>query len=384
MTLHESLRQNRGIGPGFHLLRHLLAFLILAHHCRVAVFGVFSDDTYAKGAALTVQAASHLSWGHFAVELARPWLFCLVAMFFGLSGFLVVGSALRNSSAKVFFANRALRILPALTVEVTLSALVLGPLFTSLSLWEYFSDPLLFRYFGNVVGHVAFRLPGVFLANPWPDMVNANLWTLPPEFWCYLIMLVMMASGVVSRRAALTAGTIAVLALWQFLELYDDALFSIREGSTHFTTPYIVMMFFLGVLFFINADRIPLSPLLFGLSLAAYYLLTLLDRLGPLSGVFLTYAMVYIGTLRFAWFDRMLRLDLSYGTYLYGFPITQATIQLLLPHLPASPFVRYAIVLPVVTGLTVLFSTVSWTCVEKPALGLRRRIVREPAPTAAR
>ena len=384
MTLQESLQKNRGIGPGFHLLRHLLAFLILAHHCRVAVFGTFSDDTYAKGAALTMQAASRLSWGHFMVELTRPWLFSLVAMFFGLSGFLVVGSALRNSSARVFFTNRALRILPALTIEVTLSALVLGPLFTNLSLPEYFSNPVLFRYFGNIVGQVTFHLPGVFLANPWPDMVNANLWTLPPEFWCYFIMLVMMTSGVVSLRKVVTIAILAVLTTWQFLELYDSALFSIREGSTHFTTSYIVMMFFLGVLFFINADQIRLSPLLFVISLLSYYLLTLFDRLGPLSGVFLTYAMAYIGTLRFPWFDRMLKLDLSYGTYLYGFPITQATIEVLLPHLPASPFVRYAIVLPVVVGLTALFSTVSWTCIEKPALGLRRHIIREPATAVAR
>lgn len=47
----------------------------------------------------------------------RPALFSLVGMFFALSGFLVTGSAFRNPKVKVFFANRALRILPALTVD---------------------------------------------------------------------------------------------------------------------------------------------------------------------------------------------------------------------------------------------------------------------------
>ena len=46
----------------------------------------------------------------------------------------------------------------------------------------------------------------------------------------------------------------------------------------------------------------------------------------PLAGIFLTYCTVYIGMQSFAAFDRLFRQDLSYGIYLYGFPITQATM----------------------------------------------------------
>ena len=67
--------------------------------------------------------------------------------------FSIAGSALRTGKAGPFLANRALRILPALTVEVTLCALVLGPFFTTLPLRQYFSDSLFLSYFGNIVGH---------------------------------------------------------------------------------------------------------------------------------------------------------------------------------------------------------------------------------------
>jgi len=381
MTLDDALKANRGIGPGFHMLRHLLSIVILLHHCRVAVFGLAVGDTYEKGVALTGAAASHLTRGQSVVELLRPGLYALAGMFFALSGFLVVASAIRNSSIKVFFGNRFLRIAPALTIEVTLSALVFGPFFTSFSLDQYFSDYHFFRYFGNIVGHVTFELPGVFLNNPWPRMINANLWTLPAEFWCYLFMLIMMATGVLLHRKRLTIAIFASAVVAIGLAFYDPALFSIRQDTTHFTEWYIVMMFFFGVLFYINASRILLSRWLFLGAAAGYYTLTLMDQLGALSGLLLTYCMVYIGMQSFPWFDRLLKRDLSYGIYLYGFPITQAIVYLALPHMGGAPRILcFLVIFPLVLVLTGVFSTLSWDYIEKPALSLRKHILREPRP----
>jgi peptidoglycan/LPS O-acetylase OafA/YrhL len=380
-TLDQTLKENRGIGPGFHMLRHALSLVILAHHCRIAVFGIHAGTTYAKGAALTAAAAVQLTRGQLVVELLRPALYALVGMFFALSGFLVVGSALRNTSLRVFFANRALRILPALSVEVTLSALVLGPLVTTVSLGDYFADHRFFRYFGNIVGQITYELPGVFDGNPWPQTVNANLWTLPAEFWCYLFMLVMMATGIILHRKRITIGIIAALAIVLLLTFYDPLRFSTRQDSTHFTSWYIVMMFCFGVLFLVNARRIPLHPVLFVAAAAGYYGLMLFDVLEPLSGVLLTYCMVYIGMMEFRFFDRLLPLDLSYGTYLYGFPITQATIFFVSPYLTDwSALSRYLVIQPVVIALTLLFSVLSWTYIEKPTLGLRKHFLRQPRP----
>ena len=61
------------------------------------------------------------------------------------------------------------------------------------------------------------------------------------------------------------------------------------------------------------------------------------DVLGVVSGMLLTYCMVYIGMQNFRWFDRIIKKDLSYGIYLYGFPLTQATVALLLPQLADRP-----------------------------------------------
>jgi peptidoglycan/LPS O-acetylase OafA/YrhL len=173
-SLADLLVVHQGIGPGFHFLRHALSAVILAHHCRVAVLGAAGPATDALGGAAAAGTAA-LGHGKVLGGFLQPALFALVGMFFALSGFLIAGSALRTGKVGPFLANRCLRIIPALTVEVTLCALVLGPYFTTLPLKQYFSDPMFVTYFGNIVGHVSLALPGVFLDNPWPGIVNANL-----------------------------------------------------------------------------------------------------------------------------------------------------------------------------------------------------------------
>ncbi len=67
------------------------------------------------------------------------------------SGFLIAGSATRLSLGN-FIINRGLRIIPALAVEIVLSALVLGPIFTALPMSDYLSSPNTWHYFTNVLG----------------------------------------------------------------------------------------------------------------------------------------------------------------------------------------------------------------------------------------
>ncbi|QGY03794.1 acyltransferase [Methylobacterium mesophilicum SR1.6/6] len=383
-NLAEILAAHGGIGPGFHFLRHALSVAILAHHCRVAVIGGASPAQAAleNGAAAGVTTA--LGHGKVLGGFLQPGLFALVGLFFALSGFLIAGSALRTGRVGPFLANRCLRIVPALTVEVTLSALVLGPFFTTLPLNQYFADPMLLNYFGNIVGHVALELPGVFQNNPWPSIVNANLWTLPPEFWCYLIMLGLMLSGVLATPARFTLAVAGISAVALGLGLYDPARFTVRHDNTHFATWYIVLMFFFGAAMFLNARRVIVSFPLFLACGTLYYVLMLGDVLGVVSGMLLTYCMVYVGMQGFAWFDRVVKKDLSYGIYLYGFPLTQATVAVLIPHLGGvSKGLAYAVIFPLVLVLTGSFASLSWDYIERPALRLRRLLVRGPRPRAA-
>jgi peptidoglycan/LPS O-acetylase OafA/YrhL len=143
-------------------------------------------------------------------------------------------------------------------------------------------------------------------------------------------------------------------------------------------------MFLLGVLIFSNASYVPLHPLVFAGAVAGYYFLMIFDVLGPIAGLLLAYITVWIGMRNFPLFDRLVKVDVSYGIYLYGFPITQATIYFLFPHMTAihGPL-RFTIIFPLVLLLTVLFSSLSWQYIEKPTLALRRYFIPAGKPSAA-
>lgn len=154
-TIGSELDRHRGIAPGFDLLRICLAIGVVAWHTDAVVTG----------------ATSEMYW--------FVWLpgYAILAAFFGLSGFLIAASGLRLT-LKNFLINRGLRIIPALAVEVILCMLLLGPLFTQLSIKDYLSNPRTWFYTTNIVGLIHFQLPGVFYNHP-TNIVNNSLWTVP-------------------------------------------------------------------------------------------------------------------------------------------------------------------------------------------------------------
>ena len=111
----------------------------------------------------------------------------------------------------MFVGLRAIRIYPALAVESLIAALVLGPLLTTKSLPAYFSDHDLHTYFLNILGDPHFLLPGVFKSNP-IDLVNGQLWTIPYELRCYVLLTALAMLGAVRRPVILLAATIVYMA----------------------------------------------------------------------------------------------------------------------------------------------------------------------------
>src|SRR5437588_5762113 len=85
-----------------------------------------------------------------------------VAVFFAISGFLVVGSWSRDPNLFRFLARRAKRIWPGLAVAVLFTAYVVGPLFTRLSVKDYLDSGGTHAFLSWLVMLPTHRLPGVF------------------------------------------------------------------------------------------------------------------------------------------------------------------------------------------------------------------------------
>ncbi len=303
--------------------------------------------------------------------LFGPTILIIVPAFFALSGFLVAGSAVRVRSVRTFIAFRALRILPALCVEITVSALILGPIVTSLSLHDYYRAPQFAVYFLNVVGWIHFHLPGVFLSNPLSGIVNGQLWTVPQELHCYLLMAVLMILGIATRPRIV----LGLLIIGVVLETATLFRHTIPAGVALQSGASLVLCFLCGQVFYLWRDRIPVRPSLFVLSIILYIAVSfwfahLAFILGVVSA---TYFVTYLGTVRLPRIPVLMSGDYSYGIYLYSFVLQQAIMTL------APAYRVWWINLAIGWPLSVGIAALSWHFVEKPSLRLRKWL----APKAA-
>jgi peptidoglycan/LPS O-acetylase OafA/YrhL len=341
MTLEDKIAAASGRPTGFDYLRLALALSVVAVH----IFQTGLGDEAANA---------------FFPPAVRPLAACILPMFFALSGFLVAGSLARTSTLVEFFALRIIRLAPALIVEVLLSAFLIGALFTALPLSEYFSHPRFWAYLLNIVGWIHFTLPGVFLDNPRPNMVNQQLWTVPWELDCYIVLGALAFAGLKKSRALLIVAIVAA-------HLFAVFWYSFHEAKSPLIAKAGVLpiSFLVGVLFYFYASKIKWSFALFGISVAVMYLLFRLPNGDLLVALPATYVTVFLGVANPARNQVVLSGDYSYGIYLYGFPLQQAFAHL-------WPGLNLASAAAIV--MTVGFAAFSWWFVERPALAARKLI----------
>ncbi|HZQ60195.1 MAG TPA: acyltransferase [Casimicrobiaceae bacterium] len=293
-----------------------------------------------------------------------------VAVFFIISGFLVTASWQRSPGLLAFVRNRALRIMPALIGVVTLCALVLGPVFSPLSLKEYYAHPQTRDYFLNLTfAQLNYSLPAVFAHNPFPHVVNGSLWTLPIEVTMYAVLALLGVLRLVDRKVV-TVLVIALAAIW----------FGLGPGRLDAMTPYLpavlpaaptahlALWFFSGSALWLWRDHIAYrTPVALALLALAWIV-----QGGSVGHAVLHVALPY-ALLWFAQVDvRQLGAfgrhgDFSYGIYLYAFPVQQAFASVGAAAWPLPVYVAACFV------VTLACAVASWKLIEAPALRAKRR-----------
>lgn len=355
MTLGEKAAKADGHSSGFDYLRLCLALLILFFHS-------IAEQVPSS----PVKQFMYFGHGMILRDV-------LVPMFFGVSGFLVAGSLDRTRAITTFLGLRALRIFPALWVDILVSALILGPLISALPMAQYFSSSELWRYFLNLVGEIHYTLPGVFKGNP-NQFVNGQLWTVPWELAAYIAISVAAAAGLYAKRTQFLA--LVLVAQIGFPIFYYVASHAIGLGANDY---HIVVFpcFLTGVLFHLYRDRIPFDRSIFLASVALIVVGGFVWHHALLLLVFpVLYVTVYLGLLnpRRLWFVN--RRDYSYGTFLYHRAVQQ-TLWVLVPF-AQTWYGNLALSLPVV--LTAAF--LSWHLIERRALQLKRPLMMRDAQLA--
>lgn len=287
-----------------------------------------------------------------------------VVVFFILSGLLIARSFDRGQDLWRFALARAARLYPALIVVVSLTVL-LGALFTTLPLDQYFAAPATLSYVPRnlSLAFLQYPLPGVFEENPLPGAINGSLWTLFYEVICYAGVVGFGLVGLLRRRVALTLVVSMIGFAFVLVELWEPV------GGIQYRAERLLTLgfpFALGMLVYVWREVLRLDV---RVALALWVLPVLLNDTIMLQlsiTIALAYSIVCLGFLPRGKVLHYNRLgDYSYGTYLYAFPVQQ-TLAHLLPSL--SPLAHILLALPT----TLLLAVLSWHLVEGPALGRLR------------
>jgi peptidoglycan/LPS O-acetylase OafA/YrhL len=335
----------RGRANNFTLLRLVAALAVVYGHS-------FEIAWPAPGQADLIALTLRETW---AGEIG-------VWIFFVISGFLVTKSWTERRDIVAFAKARALRLFPALLTMLALLVFMLGPVFSALPWTAYFRAPDTYGYLvwnGSLVKTV-YVLPGVFETNPYPAIVNKSLWTLPLEARLYILLAAAGLIGLLRRRAAFNAATLAGGALIA-AEPQWFPLNGVSGAS-------LALMFLAGSAAFVNRDWIPLSAsvLAAGIALAALLMGTPLFR-PALAGI-VAYATLW---LAYGAPSRPIDRwgDASYGVYIYAFPIQQALVAMVPEITPLSLF-------GLAGALSVGLGAASWHWIEAPCLALKHRPIK--------
>jgi peptidoglycan/LPS O-acetylase OafA/YrhL len=346
MNINDCFTKNNN----FTLLRLLAAFSVLYGHSYALSIGVSGLEDPISSILITY-------WGESLPSLA-------VDLFFVTSGFLVTASYCQRNNLQVFVESRLLRIFPALIIAVILCVFVVGPISTATSLSDYFSSPSTWSYLKHniiLLDGIQFDLPSVFMSNPYPMSVNGSLWTLPIELWMYVLVALLGFSNLLMSRATYN------LALIFSVLLYVQG----NEGLFIFNDPrtaHLGLLFFLGGFFYINREVIQLNfSVLVGLAVIAY-----LAR--GSSSVLIFKCILFSYSVLVLALHPKLRLpaidkygDVSYGLYIYAFPVQQLLALFVNNIMPINMFIFSSLI-------TLLLAFSSWRLIEKPALSLKGKL----------
>ena len=295
-----------------------------------------------------------------------------VDAFFLVSGYLIARSALRTSTLGGFIERRMLRVYPAYLVAFAICIFGIGPF--------VYANPL--EHIPQMLARAAFllgpttysgELPGI----PYP-VLDGAMWTIAHEFRCYLIIAALAAAGLLSRRwlvlgltLALCSATIAFSAGRLHTALNHAAVpkvvsFFLPGGL--WQTLRLTSVFMVGSVGHLFEGRVArITGPVAAVSLATGIALLFQPYAAEIGlSVFGGVALYWLAMgARLGWLQRVNdRWDISYGTYLYGWPI--ATV-ILYFNRGFNPAELIAISLP----LSLLAGTASWWGLEKWTKDLR-------------
>lgn len=326
-------------GNSYDLLRHFAALLVLYSH-QFALHG--STEPVAP------------FWDSYG--------FVAVAIFFSISGYFMPASFKRSGNFVEFIKRRLRRLLPGMVVCAFLMTYVLGAIYTSEPTWSYLTSKGAWVTFLKYSMFLGQAIPGVFQNYIYPNAINGSLWTLPIECVCYI------AIGV---ALSFSQSWKVLLALFVGSVLGTASIVHTGTGFSFYGVPLNYLCMF-GICFsggaLLSATKDTWYPSRWFLSMfaiAGMFCMPSQLEYSVLGAFGITILVSVIGE---SFGEKIVngKFDISYGMYIYGFPIQQIVINEI-TH-------RFWLGMGISIALTMVAGYLSYRFVEKPFLQRGRKV----------
>lgn len=343
-----------GRDNNFNLIRILAAFAVLVDHSYPLIFGKSDHELLPRALGLSISGIA-------------------VDTFFVISGFLVTRSLFLRQDLRDYARARVLRIFPALWVMIILIVFGLGPVITSNSLGQYFSDMYTYRYLFRdsiLFTGIRFNLPGVFDHNAYANAVNGSLWTLYFEVRFYMLLAIIWAT-----LTCLVASKNRCSVIFRYIVVGVAVVSAIAylivqaKGITGWESIRLSNFFFCGSVLYVFRDRVSLTWTNFIVILVVWGMALALggpSMLKVFYSLLLGWMVLHLAYIPAGWIRQYNRLgDYSYGMYIYAFPIQQTIVHL-------YPKIGVPTMIFVAGIVTLILAAMSWHWIEKPALARKQ------------
>jgi len=307
----------------------------------------------------------------------RPFFDTYIAIcgFFVISGFLVTKSFMSSRDTGVYFLKRAKRLLPAYTCVIVLCVLLLS-LVSTLPPAAYFTDIRTLKYLLANMTFMNFlhpTLPGVFTHHEVPA-VDGALWTIKVEVGFYILLpfVVYFTNKLNSFKRGLAFLVVLYAASVLFRQLF--IYLGTQNGNpllielSHQLPAFLSYFLSGAILFVCYSFFLRHKQVIFWIALSVFLIERYFDWevLRPMA---LACMVVYVA-FSFPFLNKFGKYgDVSYGIYIFHFPIVQVLIYL--GFYDEHPYAAFFSTLIGVCGVGLL----SWHLVEKRFLSRKRRHV---------
>ncbi len=283
--------------------------------------------------------------------------------FFIISGFLVYQSLIKSNNLAEYFWRGVLRLYPVLIVGLLLT-IVWAYFSYAGDLQSYLSNASVKSYLLNnlTLFKIQHSIDGVFQTNP-ISAINGSLWIIPYGCFFYILIGVLWFFRKWKPKYLLLFSLIFAIAIffgkdqqtWRFL--YLDAKYILELGAFFLTGSFLASIEVekynnKKILFFAGFSLFILSIKFYNFQIFQFFSLPLMIiPFGVASTLFLKDISSRIG-------------DLSYGIYIYGYPVQQ-TLEYYFKLDSTTLMISSLLVV-------MILAYFSWHLVEKRALSLKR------------